>query len=153
MKLYEIDAAILDCIDTESGEIIDETKLENLKIERDSKIENVCLWIKNLNAEIEALKAEKQAFAHRQQVAENKVESLKKYMTTYLDGKKFETTKVKVSFRKSESVDVSDLSAIPKEYLKFKEPEADKTKLKQALKKGETFKGVSLVEKNNIQIK
>ena len=41
MKLYEIDEAILNCIDTETGEIIDADQLDKLTMERDTKIENV----------------------------------------------------------------------------------------------------------------
>ena len=77
MNLYEIDAAILDCVDMETGEVIDEDKLDSLSVERDVKIENICCWIKNLKAEAEALKAEKESFAKRQKTAENKMESLK----------------------------------------------------------------------------
>ena len=66
MKLYEIDQAIMDCIDMETGEIVNEELLNDLQMERDAKIENVALWIKELKAEAEALKAEKLAFAERQ---------------------------------------------------------------------------------------
>ena len=62
MKLYEIDEQILGCIDAETGEIIDADMLNALQIERDAKIENVALWIKDLKAEAEAYKAEKQAY-------------------------------------------------------------------------------------------
>ena len=88
MKLYEIDEAILNCIDTETGEIIDADQLDKLQMERDTKLENVACWIKDLKAEAEAIKTEKQILANRQKVAENKAESLKKYLAYALDGKK-----------------------------------------------------------------
>lgn len=153
MKLYEIDEAILECVDMETGEVIDPDRLEELELTRDAKVENICLWIKNLAAEAAALKAEKDAFAHRQKVAENKVESLKRYLSGYLDGTKFETTKVKVSFTKSESLEISEGAVIPEEYLRYKEPEVNKTDLKKAVKAGLVLNGVQLVKKNNIQIK
>ena len=153
MKLYEIDSAILDCVDVETGEIFDEDKFEELSLERDAKIENICLWIKNLKAETEALKAEKDAFAQRQKVAENKMESLKRYISSYLDGTKFESAKVKVTFRKSESLEISEDAIVPDEYLRFKEPEVNKTELKKAIKSGVEVPGVALVTNNNIQIK
>ena len=153
MNLYEIDNEILGCVDVETGEIFDFEKFEELSMTRDAKIENVCLWIKNLKAEAEALKAEKDAFAQRQKAAENKMESLKKYISSYLDGTKFETAKVKVSFRKSESLEISEDAKIPDEFLKFKEPEVNKTDLKKAVKNGLQIAGVALVENQNIQIK
>lgn len=153
MNLYEIDNEILGCVDIDTGEIFDVDKFEALGLERDAKIENICLWIKNLKAEVEALKAEKDAFDKRKKAAENKLESLKKYITGYLEGTAFESTKVKVSFRKSESLEVTDISKIPEEYLKYKEPDVDKTAIKNAIKQGKSFEGVLIVENQNIQIK
>lgn len=40
-SLYEIEQSILDCIDTETGEIIDAEKLNELMLEKEVKIENV----------------------------------------------------------------------------------------------------------------
>ena len=153
MTLYDIENAILDCVDKETGEIIDVDRLEELELERDSKVEGICLWIKNLKAEVEALKAEKDAFAHRQKVAENKMESLKRYISGYLDGTAFESTRVKVSFRKSEALEIEEGAVIPEEFLRYIEPEVKKADLKNALKLGKHIDGVSIVERKNIQIK
>lgn len=153
MNLYEIDNEILGCVDAETGEIFDEEKFRELGLSRDAKIENICLWIKNLSAEIEALKAEKMAFDNRQKVAENKMESLKKYIAGYLDGAPYESTKVKVSFRKSESLEVLDFNLIPDEFLKYNEPTVDKAGIKAAMKLGKNFDGIAIIEKQNIQIK
>lgn len=153
MNLYEIDSAILDCMDLETGEIFDVDRFEELGLERKAKIENICLWIKNLKAEAEALKAEKEAFAARQKSAENKMESLKRYISGYLEGTAFESSKVKVSFRKSETVEIMEGATIPAEFLRFKEPEVNKTDLKKALKAGRKIAGVYIAENQNIQIK
>jgi len=153
VNLYEIDSAILDCVDAETGEIFDMDKFEELSLTRDAKVENICLWIKNLKAEAEALKAEKDAFAARQKAAENKMESLKRYISLYLEGTPFESAKVKVSFRKSESLEILEGAVIPDEYLRFKEPEVNKADLKVAIKDGLQLPGVSIVENQNIQIK
>ena len=93
MTIYEINEGILNCIDPETGEIIDIDKLNELELERDAKIENVACWIKELKAEAEAIKAEKLALAERQRVAENKAESLKKWLAYALQGEKFKTAK------------------------------------------------------------
>ena len=153
MNLYEIDAEILGCVDVETGEIFDVDKFEELSMTRDAKVENICLWIKNLKAQAEALKAEKESFAQRQKVAETKMESLKRYISNYLEGTAFESAKVKVSFRKSEAVEILEGAVIPDEYLRFKEPEVNKAELKAALKSGVHIAGVSIVENQNIQIK
>lgn len=149
MKLYEIDNAILECIDMETGEIIDIDKLNDLQLERDTKIEGVACWIKDLKAEAEALKNEKMALAERQRVAENKAESLKKWLVYALQGEKFKTSKCSVSFRKSEAVEVTEeglnnLMEEHKDLLTFKSPEPNKKAIKDALKDGLNIAGVRL---------
>lgn len=152
-NLYEINNQILDCVDMETGEIVDMDKLQELQLEFDQKVEGVACWIKNLLSEAKALKEEKDNLAARQKACENKAESLKQYLQTALGGQKFKTPKVSISYRKSESVQVDDMSKLEDDYLKYKEPEVDKTKIKQALKAGVKLQGVQLVEKQNIQIK
>ena len=158
MKLYEIDNAILECIDMETGEIIDAEKLDALNMERDAKIENVVLWIKDLKAEAEAIKAEKLTLAERQKIAENKVESLKKWVAYALGGQKFSTAKCAVSFRNTESVEVTEegLEALMKEHdelLTYKAPEPNKKAIKDAIKDGLSVAGVQLVQNVSTIIK
>lgn len=153
MTLYEIDQKLLDCIDLETGEILNEERLNELQMERNEKLEKVALWIKELNAEADALKAEKQAFADRQKAAENKAESLKKWLANALAGEKFKTTKVMVSFRKTQSIEVADIFALDENYVKYSEPTADKAAIKKAIEAGEIVKGAQLVEGTSISIK
>ena len=153
MNLYEIDQEIMNCVDMETGEIIDPARLDELQMDRDTKIENIACWIKNLNADAEAFKAEKQSFADRQKTAENKAESLKMYLANYLAGQKFSTPKVAISFRKTSSVSISDLSLIPKEYLKYEDPKPKKDEIKKAINSGKCIKGAELVTAQSISIK
>jgi len=153
MNLYQINEEIMNCLDEETGEIIDENKLEELQIAFDEKVENIGCWIKNLLAEAEAIKQEKLKLADRQKAAENKATSLKNYLANALGGSKFNTPKVAISFRKSTSVAITSLIDIPNEYLKFKEPEVNKTELKKAILAGKEVKGAELIESQNIQIK
>ena len=153
MTLYEIDQELLSCIDAETGEVIDAEKLNSLQMERETKIESVALWIKDLKAEAEALKAEKQAFADRQKAAENKAESLKNWLSEALNGEKFKTTKVAVSFRKTKSVMVDSVYDLDAKYLKYKDPDPDKKAIKEAIEAGQTVKGAQLVESVSVTIK
>lgn len=134
--------------------MIDPERLENLYMERNQKIENVALWIKNLESDVLALKAEKEAFAARQKAAENKVDGLKKWLAAALQGDKFSTAKCAISFRRSEQVDIRDESLVPKEFLKetitYK---PDRTAIKEAMKAGQEISGCLLIENLNPQIK
>lgn len=153
MTLYEIDQELLSCIDAETGEVIDAEKLNSLQMERETKIESVALWIKDLKAEAEALKAEKLAFADRQKAAENKAESLKNWLSEALNGEKFKTTKVAVSFRKTKSVMVDSVYDLDAKYVKYKDPDPDKKAIKEAIEAGQTVKGAQLVESVSVTIK
>lgn len=152
MNLYEINDAIMDCVDTETGEIIDAEKLESLQMAFDEKVENIALWIKNLLADAAAIKTEKDALADREKACRNKAESLKSYLASALDGSKFSTPRVAISWRKSESVEIDDVTIIPSEYWKVK-TDLDKMGIKKALKAGAQVSGARIVTNNNIQIK
>lgn len=152
-NLYEINEEILNCVDMETGEIIDTERLEQLQLAFDNKVEGIALWIKNLLSDAEAIKAEKDKLAERQKACENKAKNLKEYLSKFLGGQKFKTPKVSISYRRSESVEVTDISKLDDDYLKFAEPTVDKTKVKKALKAGTTLQGVVLVENQNIQIR
>ena len=140
-------------IDEETGEILNCDALDQLELERDTKMENICLWIKNLKADAEAYKNEAAVFQDKRKKAVKKAESLERYVQTALNGSKFKTDKVTVTYRKSDSVECEDITIVDKEYLRFKEPELDKTKVKAALKQGVEIAGCSLVTKQNMQIK
>ena len=159
MTIYEIDNEIMNCIDMETGEVIDTDKLNDLQMERDAKIENVALWIKELKAEAEAIKNERQALAERQRVAENKAESLKNWLAYALNGEKFKTAKCSISYRNSESVEVTEegLEALMREHedlLTYKAPEPNKKAIKEAIKNdGLDVYGIQLVQKTSTIIK
>lgn len=154
MNLYEIDSAISELIDSETGEIEDFDALEKLTMERDAKIENVALWIKNLNADKKAYAAEKNAFAEREKHAAKLIDSLTKWLANACDGKNFSTTKCAVTFRESTAVELSECPNIPAEYIRVKqECTPDKVALKKAMLEGAEFEGVKLIKRLNATVK
>lgn len=163
MRLYDIDKGIEDAIerafDPETGELINDEALEDLaalQLAREQKVEGIALWVKNLTAEAEALKHEKDAFAAREKATKNKAERLKGYLLWALQGEKFKTDKVAISYRTSEAVvatDELDVGKLDERYLRHPAPELDKTAVKEALKAGETIEGLSLEKRQTIQIK
>ena len=160
MKLFEINEAIERCVldgdnvvDTETGEVLDVEALNALHMAFYEKAENIAMFIRNLDAEAAALKEQKNIFAARQKAAENKRDALKEYLAMCLQGKPFKTDRVKVTFRKSEAVKVTDLVSIPDRYFYFADVKLAKTEVKEALKAGENVPGCVLEEKQNIQVK
>lgn len=153
-NLYEINQAIMECIDLESGEIIDIEKLSELTLEKDDKIENIALWIKNLKSDIEAYNAEIESFTARKKSAENKLNSLSRYLGEFLDGQSFKTAKAQISFRTTTSVKVEDGITPPDDYCRVttkKDP--DKKKIKEALEKGIEIIGCELVQSRSMSVK
>ena len=161
MNLFKIDDAIRRCVklesgdfvDTETGEIIDLEAIEQLEMDRDKKIRNIACWIKNLDSDEKALTEQVKIFAARRDAAKNKKESLKAYLAAFLNGRKWENEEVKISWRRSESVEVSGIKKISAYYLRYREPEVNRTLLKEELKAGVVIDGARLVTKNNIQVK
>lgn len=152
--LYEIENEILECVDLETGEIIDEEKLSALEIERDKKIEGVILWRKDLVAEADAVKAEAKRLYDRARVCENKAEQLKKYIEFALAGEKFKTERCSVSYRSSKSVVIDEPLMVDAKYFKPVSAEwISKTAIKEALDKGIEVSGAHQEEKQSIVIK
>ncbi len=152
-SLYDINAELLACIDKDSGEIIDVDRFDELQLEHDEKIENIGLWYKSLLADAEALKSEKQYFADREAKARAKAESLKSYLAANLNGKKFESLRVNMTYRKSQALEYDGISEVPKKWLRYAESTIDKMGIKSAIKKGESIEGFSIKESNNLSIK
>lgn len=160
-KLYEIDEAIMNCVDAETGEIVDPDQLEKLQIERTKKIEGVVCWYKNLVSDAEAYKKEKDAFAEREKAAKNKAESLKNWIGYALNGERFTTEKVDVRFTRSTGIEFDDegrfieccVKAGRDDLLTYKEPTPNKKAIKEELKLCPSYYGAYMADRLNAQIK
>lgn len=158
MNLFEINAAIetafQNCVDPETGEVIgDTTELDALQIQRDEKVENIACLIKNLKAEAEAIQNEERKLKARRQACENHAEWLKRYLANSLQGEKFKSARVSISWRKSQAVEVEDVWKLPEEFVRMADPEPNKTAIKEALKAGIEVPGAELVDNLNMTIR
>lgn len=156
MTLWHIDEQIAKAIelgfDPETGEILDESALEQLQMDRDVKIENIILAVKNIMAENKAIRDEEMALAKRRKTGENRAEWLKRYLMASLDGEKFSTPKCAASFRKSKGVKVLDENVLPADFLRVK-TEPNTAAIKDAIKSGVDVPGAVLEDRMNIIIK
>ena len=162
-SLYEIDWRLWDVIqrgyslDDETGEFWDDSAFEALEMDRNAKLEGCALFIKNLDSDVEAIRAEEKRLAERRRVMENKAERMRAYvansMLTFGD-KKFETARVALSFRKSDVLVIADDAEIPEAYIVTKTTTApDKVALKKAIKAGDTIPGVTIETRQNLQLR
>ena len=173
-RLYDIDSKLLELLErgfnseclNEDGEI-DEEKAQAFLVaiqgQRNDKIENIALYIKNLRASAKSIKEEIAVFDARKKAKERKADTLERYLATSLSAfgeKKFETTRVELTLRKSKQIKIDGENErpieklIPKEYVRETvKYSADKTALKKALEMGEIIDGVRIEEIQNLQIK
>jgi len=151
--LYEIDEAIENCFDPETGECINEEDFESLQIEREKKIEGVLLLYKNLTAEAEMLKTEERNITDRRRAVEKRADGVKGYLAGALEGKPYKSAKVTARFYCRPRVEILEPWRIPKEYMRKRDPEPDKTAISKAIKAGKTVDGAQLVDSVSLSIK
>ena len=160
--LYDIDAAILACVDQETGEIFNPEQLDALQMERAQKLEGVALWIKDLKAESEAVKAEADKLTARRKAIDNKVEGLKTWLLYALGGEKLKTARCNVYQTHNQKVVIDDEKAMidmlmsspfGEKFLRMKEPEIDKNALKDSLKQGYEYEFAHLEETEGLVIR
>ena len=160
--LYEIDQEILDCVDMETGEILDSAKLDALQMERERKLEGVALWVKDLSYEAQMVKEEADKLTARKRALDNKVSALKMWLLMALEGQKLKTPRCNVYQTHSQRVAVADEKKLidflqtleePEKFLRFQEPELRKDEIKKALKDGTIIPGAELEETESVVIK
>ena len=161
MTIYDIDQRILELVDPETGELLDFDAFDELKMERDRKIEGMALWVKELAATASAIKAEADTLMERKKDVERRCESLKRYLSEILQGEKFTTPRCAVSFRKSTSVQVDDTEKLVRwleqngydDCVKYKEPEVSKTDVGKLLKSGMPVPCAHLENRQSVGVK
>ena len=160
--LYEIDAEILAAVDQETGEILDAEKLDALQMERETKLEGVSLWVKDLTAEANAVKEEADKLTARKRALDNKITALKSWLLIALNGEKLKTPRCNVYQTHSTRVSVDDEAELikfletldePERFLRFREPELRKDEIKKALKDDVIIPGASLETTESVVIK
>lgn len=163
MNLYNISEELLNFkfnIDEETGEILNINDLDNLKMAFNEKAENIIKYIKNLDSEAVALKKEEEMFAERRKAKEKKINSLKTYLSNIMifnGTEKLEFTSGVASFRKSKAVSIDNefiewAKNNNTDLLKYKEPEVNKTAVKEYLKDNEC-EFARIIENKNLGVK
>nr|DAJ43117.1 MAG TPA: resistance protein [Caudoviricetes sp.] len=161
MNLYWVDNAIYklydEFVNPETGELTDPDafaeRYAELEISREEIIENTLLLYKNCVSDAEAIAAEIKTLKARQAALEKRADRLKADASDALNGEKFQTAKVAVSWRKSTAAEV-DESLCPEEYITTKVTTApDKKAITAALKAGQEIPGCKLVERLNMSVR
>ena len=132
VTIYEIDQRIMDLVDPETGELMDLEAFENLRMEREQKIEGMALWVKELAATASFL----------------------------LDGEKFQTPRCTVSYRRSTAVQLDEQEELVRglecngydHCVSYKAPEVSKSEVGKLIKSGIPVPYASLVERQSLGV-
>lgn len=162
LKLYEIEQQYIllaEKIIENDGEVDEQTELA-LQINKENleaKGRGYGFVIKTAESEIDIIDAE---IKRLQSFKTSRVKLVGKLKETLSDAmqlfeiEKIEAPTLKISFRKSESVEVDSNLLLDDEFLETKiSKTANKTKIKEAIKRGETVVGARLQTNMNLQIR
>ena len=156
MNIFDLSADYLQILgmmdDPELDEQMLKDTMEGIDDALEDKFDSYVYVAKQEQGDIDVLDKTIKELTARKQSKENNLKKLKKVMTDVMNvtGKvKFKTALHSYWVQKNpESVviDVEDVRAIPEDYLTFKEPEPNKTAIKEAIKDGKDFQGLAHIE-------
>lgn len=134
--------------------------LEGLSGELQVKATNVAMFVRNLEATADAIKAAEQQMAARRKAIENRAKRIRDYIQSQMEKtgiSKIECPYFKLAIRDNPpSVVVDNADAIPEEYMRQPEtppPAPDKKMIGDALKDGIEVPGVHLERSKRLEIK
>jgi predicted nuclease with TOPRIM domain len=161
MKLYELTGhynklqELLEDSELDAQALQD--TIEGIEGEIEDKADNMARLIKNLEYNAEALKAEKNKLAQKQQAMENKIANLKAYLQLQMAAmgtEKIKGTIFTVSIQNNPpSLLVADDAEIPMKYWKQIDPVVDREALLKDVKAGAFFKGVHIQQTKGLRIR
>lgn len=155
MNLYEINKQMAEAWEKlqEAGEAEFLEQFEKLELERNEKISNTALLIKNLRAIEAAIGDEVKALNERKKAAQNKINNLEKWLMFCLkDGEKYQDARCKISWLTTKETVVPDEDLVPDLYCKI-ERKVSKSEIKKDLQAGVDLPFAYLVENKNLIIK
>ena len=122
-----------------------------------SKVDAFGQFVRLESAKADACKKEAQRLANKAKTAEGRISYLKHmYLCTMQTNglKKVQGSAYTLSIREADSVDVTDINALPDLYLRRKETvEPDKVVLREALKGGICIPGAALVKTQSLMVR
>lgn len=169
MSLFDISLeyhALADLIESdlevneETGEIVDNTNelkqlFENLQMSFEEKLDNSQRYIMTLKSEENILAEEIKRLQAKKSSVKNKQDRIKSMILNSLQTSKqskFKTPFNNFIIKETEAVEVLDNDLLARTYLRIKF-EADKVKIKSALKSGDEVEGAKLVNNTSLVIK
>lgn len=140
-----------------NGEIDEQTFNDTLSaMGAEEKLESYCKVIRQLEADVEMLKTEKDRIAQKQKTAENSIARMKKAVADFLHAQGTEKSSAgifTVALSTSKAVNIVDESKIPVRFLVEQAPKIDKAAIRKELMSGAEIGGCELQENEGVRIK
>lgn len=156
MNLYEITGDYLSLMDmmqdSDADEQILTDTLEGIEGEFEEKADAYAKIIRNLTADIDAIKTEEERLSSKRKSLENRIKWLKENLQRAMEitnKTKFKTSLFSFGIqnnRPSVVIDAVDMEDVPEEFLRYRDPEIDKAKLKDAIDAGRDLSGIAHLE-------
>ena len=156
MNIFDLSADYLQILgmmdDPELDEQMLKDTMEGIEGALDDKFDNYVYVAKETQADIKVLEETIKELQARKASKENNLKRLKEIMTMVMNttGKvKFKTALHSYWVQKNPEgvvIDTKNVWDIPEDYLKFADPEPDKTAIKAAIKDGVDFQGLAHIE-------
>ena len=139
--------------------------LDGIEGEFDIKAENIACFIKQIEGDLELIKKQKAAFERRRKAKENQLERMKDYLLECMNKtkrSKIDMPKAKITVKNNAESAKFDsekdfikmcMSKGLDAYLRYKDPEINKTAVKSALKSGQIIPGARLGRTQSLIIK
>jgi hypothetical protein len=158
-KLYELTQnymELLGMVDSLDEETFKDT-LSAIEEALEDKVENTAKFVRCLDGDIEAIKAEEKRLADRRRALETKVGNCKSYLQEQLEFAGIDKIKrptVTVSIQANPpSAFILDESLIPSDYMIAQAPTIDKRSILKALKEGEFIPGAEIKQSRSVRIR
>lgn len=160
MNLYEIDQQykeLQEIIQMNDGELPEDLEEQFDKVceDRNTKITNIIRFIRNLQSDVNSIDYEIIRLSVMATTLNAKYNRLKTYLSAVIgDGNKWQSPEGVISWRKADSVNITDESRLPTAFITIKEVKSINKKLiKDAIIAGNSVPGAEIITNNHIQIK
>lgn len=164
MTIYEITSDYLQLMQMmEDPELDPQTladTMEGIEGELEDKADNYARVMKNMEADLNGIKAEIDRLSTRKKTIENNIKRMKEALQFSMEttGKtKFKTELFSFGIRKNAPAVVMDepyIENVPERFLKYSDPTINRTAIKEAIQNGEDLEGLAHLEsKNSLSIR
>lgn len=160
MNLYQINQKYIDlAIRLENEELTPEIEQELFISEQEFKDKSIayCCVTEGINSEIKAIDELIEKLQAKKKAKQKTIDTLKKRVLSAMEIfgiYKIESPIMKLSIRKTSSVEIVNQNQLPEEFIRTKtETAPDKIKIKNALEEGQEINGAILIYNTSLQIK